>query len=295
MSFRTRLFLVGIWLLFTVSLTAWWLIFGLQQVDHLKDLLLTAGVDVVDEKVFRQHTMLMWEGGILLFSLLVGGISLFYLVFKTQRQSRKLKEFFATFSHDLRTSLASLRLQAESLQEDFPELSSSPLFERMINDANRLQVQLENSLFLAYVRRQNLYLEELELEKIVKRCQEDWPHIEITLSGQAAVQADARALESVLKNLVHNAHTHGEAEKVFLSVEESASGVLLRITDNGKGFAGKVEDLGTLFLRHSQSSGSGVGLYLVRNLVEKMNGKISFCTQKSRALDIEISLPGKLI
>ena len=53
------------------------------------------------------------------------------------------------FTHDLKTALASLQLQAESLQEDWPDAASNPNLARLLEDTVRLGVQLENSLFFA--------------------------------------------------------------------------------------------------------------------------------------------------
>ena len=50
----------------------------------------------------------------------------------------------------------------------------------------------------------------------------------------------------------------------------------LRYQDNGRGFTGSPERLGRLFQRGGNSSGTGVGLYLVRVLMERMGGRVEF-------------------
>lgn len=289
--FKVRIFLVGIWMVFTVSLAAWWMIFGLQQVESLREMVAAAGSSDVAEQFFRQHKMLIWEGAILLISLLVGGVSLFYLVLQTQAQSRKLKEFFATFSHDLKTSLTSLRLQAEALQEDFRD-RKNPLLDRLLNDTVRLQVQLENSLFLADLDRRRLFIEKLDLGRLIDSLRAYWPEAEILLKRGGYVRADARAFESVLKNLIQNSISHGEAGGISVDVKDAGSGrVELRIDDDGKGFQGDYRKLGELFTRHTPRSGSGVGLYLVCNLLKGMDGKVKF-EKTDKGFAAVIHMPG---
>jgi len=60
---------------------------------------------------------------------------------------RRWKDFFAAFTHDAKTALASLRLQAESLREDFAGAEPSPLLDRLLSDTLRLQLQLGEFAF----------------------------------------------------------------------------------------------------------------------------------------------------
>jgi len=63
------------------------------------------------------------------------------------------------------------------------------------------------------------------------------------------------------------------------------------VTDNGRGFPGDVGQLGKLFVRHARSSGSGVGLYIVRQLIKRMNGTIRFRSSESEGFVAEFELP----
>jgi signal transduction histidine kinase len=105
-------------------------------------------------------------------------------------------------------------------------------------------------------------------------------HISTTLTGDGIVKADARALESVLTNLVQNAVIHGQATRVDIQVQRVSGRLQVRVGDNGGGFQGDPSRLGELFVRHERSSGSGVGLYIVRRLVTSMNGTIKLSQRR---------------
>ena len=133
-----------VWMVFTVALASWWLIFGLSQARHLAALEGPGGAQIGG--VTR---MLVLEGVILLGMLVAGGGALLIAIRQEQHRRRALRSFFMAFTHDLKTSLTSLRLQAEALREDVPEAAGNPNLQRMLQDSVRLQLQLENALALA--------------------------------------------------------------------------------------------------------------------------------------------------
>ena len=283
---RLAIFLVALWVIFTVTLTAWWLIFGLRQLDLLNQSNLEAA-----GQLHRHYQMLLWEGGILIASLIGGGLALFYYARREQKRHAQVEEFFAAFTHDAKTALASLRLQAESLQEDFAD-APNPLLDRLLRDTLRLQLQLENSLFLVNLTRGKFFLEPISLRSCVDKLSRHWPDLRIAQSGDAIVLADARALESVFTNLIQNAVTHGDATGIAIEVGAARKGrAAVQIADNGRGFSGDLNQLGKLFVRHGRGSGSGVGLYIVRQLVKRMHGSIEFESRAGSGFVAQFDLP----
>jgi signal transduction histidine kinase len=279
------------WLVFTVSLATWWLVFAMEQLDQLRVL-----QPDISEVFVRKHRMLMWEGVSLIFLLASGGVALIYFIYRENRRYREVKEFFAAFTHDLKTSLASLRLQAESLQEDVAtseNVSQNRLLQRLLKDSVRLELQLENSLFLANVEANQMFIEALSISRLTESLRHQWPEIEIQLQGEASVLADQRALESIFKNLIQNAIVHGQANRLSIQVGKSPgapSEVQIQFQDDGAGFSGDASRLGHMFVRQNSRSGSAMGLYLARELVRKMNGHIEFLTQARGGFSAVIQL-----
>ena len=257
-----KIFLILLWLALTLSMAGWWMLFTFKLIEES-----SAATDVL-----RLKNMIFWEGLVWMVLLLVGGVTLSFYVVREQRHVKQFRFFVASLSHDLKTSLASLRLQAESLKEDLGE-ASSPLIPRLVADTVRLQLQLENSLFLAHASTQKLYYETLNLSDVLKKLEPSWPHVKIHLSEDTDIYGDDRAINSILRNIIHNAVIHGQADEIFIEV---AGGGKLSIRDNGKGFSGDLSQLGEIFYRHNPSHGSGVGLYIVSQLMNDMNGEVSF-------------------
>lgn len=97
----------------------WWLIFSLTQLARIR-LLDSAAASELE----RYQHMIMWEGATLVICILGGGSALAYYIFREIGLRQQLQLFFLTFAHELRTPLANLRRQAESLEEDLTICSS---------------------------------------------------------------------------------------------------------------------------------------------------------------------------
>ena len=284
-------FLAGvIWLAFSVALATWWMVFGLKQIHRISGIAGEAPSEIAHE-IKRQNFMLMSEGATLIVLLLLGGGALLYYIATEIRRADRLSEFFATFTHELKTSLASVRLQAESLEEDLKDPNHARSVKRLVKETVRLELQLENSLLLASPADSSRFLlEPIHLADLFQSMTHHWPDLAIEVDGDANVQADRRAIESIFKNLLQNSVVHGKSTKVHVHIARTENHSTVRLTDNGRGFQGELNKLGRIFGRHATSSGSGLGLYLASRLARTMRGELRFC-DSAEGFCVEVVLP----
>ena len=274
-----------IWMVFTIALASWWLIFGLGQARQLAAL---EGPEAA--QIARVTRMLVLEGVILVGTLIGGGVALLAAIRLEQRRRRDLRSFYMAFTHDLKTSLASLRLQAEALREDLPEASENPNLGRLLKDSVRLQLQLENALTLATTDGA-IFIEAIDLRALIDYLRDDFPELTIDVGGDGRVRADRRALESVLRNLLQNAVVHGRATRVLLEMTRRPSGIEIVISDDGAGVTSDLSmALDRPFVRPSTTSGSGVGLYVCGRLLSQMHGRIQL-RRGTAGFSVAIELP----
>ncbi len=275
------------WLVFTVALAVWWLIFGLSQARHL------GALEGEGAQLGRVTRMLVLEGVILVTMLVAGGVALLIGIRFEQRRRRDMRAFYMAFTHDLKTSMASLILQAEALSEDLPEAAGNPNLQRLQKDAVRLRLQLENALFLTESDAAVL-IEAIDVRSMIDMPRDDWPELRSAMSGDDRVRADRRAFESVLRNLLQNAVVHGRATEVRIDVKRLASGAVeIVVHDNGRGASTDVAvALDRPFTRTAATSGSGVGLYVCRGLVRQMHGQIQLLTDQGSGFSVAVRLPG---
>ncbi len=290
----SRIFFGFLWLTLSISLGVWWTVMGLKQANQVAELKSYLGAR--EESVAtleRQSRMIKMEGGFFMFLLIVGGSTLIFLSQKDLERTQMLKDFFATLTHEMKTPLASLRLQAESLEEDLKNKKTKAVLNRLIDDSKRLELQMDKALYLAALtRKEILYLEKVNLSEILNQITSYYPFAQVHTVENSFVSIDIRAFESVIKNLIENANNHGKALKVLFKIEKKPSHAKITVTDNGLGFTGNTRQLGKLFYRHSTHSGSGIGLYLVKNLISKMNGRVHFYNSNS-GFEVTIELPAE--
>lgn len=275
------------WLVFTVALAVWWLIFGLSQARHL------GAIEGEAAQLARVTRMLVLEGVILVLMLVAGGVALLIGIRFEQRRRRDMRAFYTAFTHDLKTSMASLILQAEALSEDLPEAAANPNLQRLQKDAVRLRLQLENALFLTESDAAVL-IEAIDVRSMIDLLRDDWPELRIEMSGDERVRADRRAFESVLRNLLQNAVVHGRATAVRVDVTRLPSGAVeIVVHDNGRGASADAAiALERPFTRTAPTSGSGVGLYVCRGLLRQMHGHIRLLADRPDGFGVAVRLPG---
>lgn len=263
---------LAIWFLFTIALASWICYFSFKQTVRLSSLNIEATSELI-----RHQRMLLMEGSFLLLCLLAGFLVIAYFIFRDIQQNKKLRSFLLTFTHELKTPIASIQLQAESLHEDLGSTPHSSLIQRLVSDTNRLNMHLENSLFLAEDSNRQYYFEELSLKETIDEVLHYWPKLKIDVANDCVVRVDKRAFESLIKNILQNSFVHGQATEVRIQAEAASQRyVKIKFIDNGRGFDGNLDALGKLFERHYSGSGSGIGLHLVRELVAIMKGAVVF-------------------
>lgn len=272
------------WLVVTVSLAAWWLVFGLSQARELGD---TAGVASRASQVQR---MLLWEGGVFIALLVGGGTALLVAIRSERDRRRQVQDFFTAFTHDLKTALASLRLQAESLQEDLAGGPATRSLERLAKDTVRLELQLDNSLHFAQPDAK-LQSETVDISGLAARAALDWPDLGVSIQPGLCARADERALLGVIRNLLQNAAVHGRARRVEITGERRAGRMAVRIHDDGGGAPpGIARALAAPFERISDTSGTAVGLYISQRLLSRMDGHLIIAPDVAAGFAITIEL-----
>ena len=264
------------WLIFTLSFAIWWMIMGLNQIDQIQALLQEQTPELA-----RQRRILIWEGASWMILLVAGGLSLIGLLHREDKRSAGLRSFFASFSHDLKTSITSLRLQVESLLEDFAD-RDHPALPRLLKDTARLQLQLENALVLSQDQAQTVFLESLDFHQFIQQLTPSWPGLQVKVKGSTSkIQADRRSLKMIIENLFQNALSHGRATEITFICRDSNQ---IDFFDNGRGIDGDTTSLGQLFVRHNPSSGSGLGLAICKNLARNMGGDLHLGVEIPEAL-----------
>lgn len=116
-------------------------------------------------------------------------------------------------------------------------------------------------------------LKPVNLQKVAEGVAKSF-NIEINIKGECVAMAD-EAIYSVIENLLSNAIKHGKTDKVDILLSEIEDECEIRIIDYGIGIPPEIrEQIFNESFRYGEAGGTGLGLYIVKRLVDRYGGKI---------------------
>ena len=227
-----------------------------------------------------------WEGSTFLFLLITLASSFLLLYFKELRQAKSLQNFFTSLTHELKTPLASIRLQSEvladSLEKTLPNSREINFAERLIEDTQNLETQMDKIIQLSRITRGGkLHLRPLIVKDLIKNMVKNYAgdlEIEVTGLTEEKVLADQFALELIFKNLMENTKHHSKKNSAQITLNTTDDFIEVVYTDHGK-FSGDSKKLGKLFYTNHSTRGSGIGLYLCGKLLLAMKSSINILAE----------------
>lgn len=283
---------------------------------------------LLQEKQTRQEEQLRNRSILILITVLVIILVSFllYQMKKTSREKEKmysqLKEqnkeleelnkakdkLFAIISHDLRSPLMSMQgmlsliksdlLTLEEIQEMIPELEAS--MQENSNVVEDLLVWAKEQLSGVEVNLKPVAVSDL-LEDVIhsQKFIADKKKVDLTadVMNGYEVKADYNALSLVIRNLISNAIKFSEpGDTIRVSSEESSDHVIIKIKDTGIGIPEDARDKifeNTNWTRKGTQNekGSGLGLSLSKDFVERMHGKISFESEVGEGTTFMVEIP----
>ena len=204
---------------------------------------------------------------------------------KLQQRNEDLTTFAYTLSHDLKNPLATILLSTEMLKEDLEE--DNPYVEMINRNTGTINNILKGMMEIVEVDKES-EVKQICFNELLDKLQEEYSdritekNIHITRDIEIGpISYIAVYAESILRNLFSNAIKYSSAEKnpeVVIKISKKDKGIIiLEITDNGIGIdlEQNKNRMFKPFERFTDSvEGKGVGLHIVKRMVEKNNGNI---------------------
>lgn len=223
------------------------------------------------------------------------------------------ESFLSIASHELKTPLTSLKLQTQmrvrtfskSLDALYPSKDLKEMFESDEKQINRLTRLVDDILDTTRIDagKLGLQLEEVNLcdliASLLNGLSPQLQHANCDIHFKCETLAigfwDAYRLEQVFNNLMTNAMRYGQGKPINVTVGTKDKMAFLSVRDHGIGIS--LEDQERIFQQFERATslnegkGLGLGLYIVRQIVESHNGSISLSSTQGKGSEFRVELP----
>jgi PAS domain S-box-containing protein len=218
----------------------------------------------------------------------------------------ELDHFVYSISHDLRSPLLSIKgllglvIQTKDLSpENLKFLNLS------LSSASRLDNTIQEILEYSRNSRLDVASSNIDLTELVRSVYEDlrfsssYDHdFQLTLVGDEMVYSDKARLGVLLKNIIGNSIKYAKPDArsvIHVKINNDENQFTIEIQDNGEGIAPKhLNKVFDMFYRATTSSiGTGLGLYICKEIVSKLGGTISIHSEQGVGTQLSFSIPKK--
>jgi len=215
-------------------------------------------------------------------------------------------EIVSTVSHELRSPLTSVKGYTSLLLNRWDRLKDDQkkmMLEQVNHDADRVTRLITELLDISRLETGRLVLRRQMVEmpalaaSVLEKVGMEYPDLEASTSFTAdfpRVFADPDKVEQVLTNLVENACKYASPKGMSVVGEVGESDVSVTVTDDGEGIPeADLPKVFTKFFRRDQGrpTGSGLGLWISRGLVEAHGGRLSASTTPGQGTAFRFTLP----
>ncbi len=225
-----------------------------------------------------------------------------------QKAYDELDTFSFTISHDLKTPLATIKNYTEILLEDYSDLpeDAKNILGKVIKSTDRMNLLIKEILSYSRIDRKEMNEEEIDMQRMIDAISSETKiaynctHSNITVSGTPSLTGDRTMIYQVFTNIIGNAVKYSskrEKPSIEISGTTNENEILYTVKDNGIGidiqYGNQVFELFKRLENARKYEGTGVGLAIVKRIMEKHNGKIWYETVEPSGTKFCLSFKNK--
>lgn len=227
---------------------------------------------------------------------------------KLKETNQELNTFIYRASHDLRGPLSTVKGLTNLGLMEIKDETSIKYFELISDRINRLDSILKDLINIVEITEVTMIPTDINVPGLIAdivASVQTTPQLkaikfELNINNKANFKGDKKILNNVLFNLIDNAVKYHNNDRndiiIGVEIEDYKNGILILISDNGIGIAKEIQSrIFDMFFRGTdQSKGSGLGLYLVKKIVTRLQGKIKVNSTPKDGTQIELYIPSYL-
>ncbi len=276
------------------------------QVENLNDFQVHPEYLALEKKYTRQKNMILGEAFVLGVSMFIG-IWIINRGYQGQvKAARQSRNFLLSITHELKSPIASIRLILETFKKrDLPSEQIKKFSSNALSETERLYHLVDNLLLAAKLetsfesKPENIELKPLA-ESLSIALRQKYPdaRIELNIPEKTTINMDRSGLTSIFVNLMENGIKYAKnVQEVNVSYSNTKNQHLLTFRDSGIGISDKEKkQVFDKFYRIGNedtrtTKGTGLGLYIVKQVVEIHEGTISIKDNPEGGSVFVIQLP----
>nr|WP_171017289.1 ATP-binding protein [Maribacter sp. ACAM166] len=227
-----------------------------------------------------------------------------------QKANKELDRFVYSASHDLRSPLTSLRGLIQVLEMNIDpshQVNKEPI-NLMTKTINKMDDFITDILDYSLNTRTDVIQEEINIEELIKSVWEDLEYMDINYKPKRILDvtqtadffSDPKRITIIINNLISNAFKYHDENKIahFIKISIAVNDIkaVITIEDNGIGISkDNIHKIFEMFQRVTKlSKGSGMGLYIVKETIEKLQGSIHVESELEKGTKFSIEIPNLL-
>lgn len=252
---------------------------------------------------YQQRNIWLYQSILLLFLVGVGIYGVFSSIEKIYKLNKQQNNFLLSVTHEFKTPIAAIRLMLQTSKH--PKVNDEKrieLVDNSIQSTHRLEELAENMLTAMQIE-SNAYqynLSPVDYSNLVNKVinnQQIKGQISAEVEPDIVVEGDDFILRMVVNNLIENAFKYSNYQPIEVSLTKDQKWKRLSIKDQGIGL--KKEDYKNIFKKFYRvqdeetrvSKGTGLGLFIVKQAVEKHSGKVFVSANTDKGSTFTILLP----
>lgn len=239
---------------------------------------------------------------------LIGAVKVFRDITKEREIEKARSEFMSIASHQLRTPLTAIRWVLSSLKrENLPE-EQKRLVDTAHETSTHMAVTIKRMLMISHLEEGGMEPEiasvdlKMVLDKIARlhdaHRERNGLELAVECPKHLRVRTDEQLLVEILDNLLSNAYNYTpRGGKVHMRAVKEKKAMRIDVTDTGYGIPkNEQQKIPKKFFRASNiaspaAAGTGIGLYMVYNIVRLIGGTISFVSKENKGTTFTLRFP----
>jgi signal transduction histidine kinase len=257
----------------------------------------------LEEERFQQRNIWLYQSILLLVLVASGIYGVYYSIDSIYQLNKRQNNFLLSVTHEFKTPIAAIRLMLQtSKNPKVKEEKKAELIENSIQNTFRLEELAENMLVSMQIENDKYQyaLSTLDLSEMLNQVIDNHSikgEINGAIEPSLTLIGDGFIMRMVANNLIENAFKYSDNQPIEVNLYMQGTKKVLEVKDIGVGIA--KEDYKKIYKKFFRvqdeetrtTKGTGLGLFIVKQAVERHRGKVAVMANKPRGSVFRVELP----